>query len=107
MGPLRPSPRQRASRPDLAKKSDAVHSASLLPESNIRSSSWIPVPLLLSRSGTSILIGFPPSVVTRPPASATINAPAATSHGFRLVDQKASSRPAAMYARLSAADPDR
>ena len=43
--------------------------------------------------------------VIKPPASETSRAPAATSHGFRLFDQKASIRPDATYARLSAADP--
>ena len=45
--------------------------------------------------------------VTRPPAYSTSRIPAAVSHGFRLNSQKASSRPAATYARSSAADPAR
>jgi hypothetical protein len=40
-----------------------------------------------------------------PPDSCTINAPAATSHGFKLLDQKASIRPQDTYAIFKAAEP--
>ncbi len=61
--------------------------------------------LAASRLETIISI-VPPSIpVTVPPASCTNKAPAATSHGFRLVDQNASIRPDATQARFRAAEP--
>src|SRR5579872_6579071 len=74
--------------------------------STLRSSSWIR-PFEARIDPASTAEGAPSMRVTVPPASRTINVPAATSHGFKSNSQNPSNRPQAVYARSSAADPSR
>ena len=53
------------------------------------------------------LYSSPKMVPTRPPASVMSSVPAAVSQGLRPISQKPSTRPAATYARSSAAEPGR
>src|SRR5687768_2014289 len=91
--------------PELTEQSSQRHPAGVMPARRYRIearksrmtasiSSWT-LPFEATRCTATGSRGEPSMPVMRPPASATIRTPAATSHGFRCCSQKASNRPAA------------